>query len=195
MPKPKSTKVSKHKENVKDEDTDSSSENAIEEENEENEENEDKIIEINQHLYKSIKDTFDLELKKIFRNIARKYGEEYFFNQEDLLNFYKQLTVEFKYKTAESSETDVKNQSKIPTAKKSISSEERCLARVWAGGHMIRNSTSEQYGDQCQRKKFDGKLFCKQHIEHLVHGRFDEEPSKIVKGFFIKHNDKSYNKE
>ena len=192
MPKSKSTKVSKHKENVKDDDNDSSSENAIEEENDETEE---KNIEINQHLYKGIKDAFDLELKKIFRNVARKYGEEYFFNQEDLLNFYNQHTVEFKYKKFESSETDVKNQSKIPKSKKSISSEERCLARVWAGGHMIRDGKNEQYGDQCQRKKADGKLFCKQHIEHLVHGRFDEEPSKIVKGFFIKHNDKSYNKE
>ena len=58
---------------------------------------------------------------------------------------------------------------------------------------MIKDDKNEQYGDQCQRKRLNETLFCKQHSSHLAHGRFDEEPSKIVKGFFIKHNDKSHN--
>jgi hypothetical protein len=28
--------------------------------------------------------------------------------------------------------------------------------------------------------------FCRQHNQELVHGRFDKEPSKIVKGFYLK---------
>ena len=60
---------------------------------------------------------------------------------------------------------------------------------------MVNDDTNEQYGDQCQRKRSDNKLFCKQHNNHLGHGRFDEEPSKIVKGFFIKQNDTSYLKD
>jgi hypothetical protein len=183
MPKSKQTKV---KDKLKDEDGDKNKDDESDQGIEED--NDDKIVEINHLLYKGIKDAFDLELKKIFRNVARKYGDEYFFNQEDLINFYNQFNIEFMYKSSQNVEHVPEKPSKTPNV-----SEERCLARVWAGGHMIRDGKTEQYGDQCQRKKIADKLFCKQHLEHLVHGRFDEEPSKIVKGFFIKHNDKSYN--
>jgi hypothetical protein len=136
-------------------------------------------MEINYYLYKSLKESFENELNKLFDNIAKKYGEEYFFNQEDLMKFYKEHKLEFRYhKTAKQ---EHKPEVEIPD-------ELRCKGRIWSCGYMECN----QYGDRCQRKIMDNTEFCRQHNDHLVHGRFDEEPSMIVKGFFLKQNDKSY---
>ena len=136
-------------------------------------------IEINYHLYQSLKESFENELNKLFYKIAKKYGEEYLFKQEDLMDFYKEHKLEFRYSKTQkpSHKTDVE-----------VPEELRCKARVWAGGYMENN----QYGDRCHRKIIDNTEFCRQHTDYLVHGRFDEEPSKIVKGFFLKQNDKSY---
>ncbi len=142
-------------------------------------ENSDNEMEINYYLYKGLKSSFENELKKIFHNIAKKYGEEYFFNKEDLMNFYKEHKLEFLYHKTPKME---------PKPEIEIPDEVRCKARVWSGGYMEDN----QYGDRCHRKIVEKTEFCRQHNEHLVHGRFDEEPSKIVKGFFLKQNDKSY---
>ncbi len=149
---------------------------AYEEEDYEDEEN---GFEINYHLYESLKETFELELFKIFKNITKKYGEEYMFDQQDLINFYKGYNLEIFYKKTSNHHKKNKN-IELPD-------EERCCGRVWAGGYMDEN----QYGDRCQRKKINNSDYCKQHTEKLVHGRFDGEPSHIVKGFFVKQNDKS----
>lgn len=146
---------------------------------EDDSENSDNEIEIDYYLYKGLKKSFENELNKLFHNIAKKYGEEYLFNQTDLMNFYKEHKLEFRYHETPKVE---------PKPEIEIMDEVRCKARVWSGGHMEGN----QYGDRCHRKIVDLTEFCHQHNEHLVHGRFDEEPSKIVKGFFLKQNDKSY---
>jgi hypothetical protein len=150
-------------------------------ENETDNENDSETdIDINYHLYESIKETFEAELYKIFKNIAKKYGEEYMFSKDDLLKFYKTFNLELYYK-------------KSPPKKYKVVEEHpdkiRCCGRVWAGGYM----EGKQFGDRCQRKRIDGSDYCKQHTDNLVHGRFDDEPPVVVKGFYIKQNDKSYN--
>ena len=140
-------------------------------------------IEINEKLYQSIKDTFEEELFKIFNKIVSKYGEAYIFSYDDLINFYRQYNIKLSYKL--SPITKNKNKSKNGTQTE-IKDEERCCARIWSGGYM--NKKTKQYGDRCQRKKINDSDYCRQHLENLTHGRFDEEPSKIVKGFYIKEN-------
>ncbi len=134
-------------------------------------------IEIDYHLYKGLKLSFENELNRLFHKISKKYGKNYSFDQEDLMNFYKSHKLEFRYH---------KTPKPQPKPEVEIPDEVRCKARVWSGGYMDKN----QYGDQCHRKITENTEFCRQHNEHLVHGRFDEEPSKIVKGFFIKENSK-----
>ena len=136
-------------------------------------------IDINYHLYESLKETFEQELKKIFRDITQKYGEKYIFKQEDLLKFYKKHTLELFYK---------KSSYKKPKNIVNPPDEIRCCARVWANGYMEGN----QFGDRCQRKRIEKSDYCRQHTYHLTHGRFDNNPSSIVKGFYVKQNDKSY---
>ncbi len=136
-------------------------------------------IEINEKLYKAIKDTFEEELFKIFKKIAAKYGESYIFTYDDLIKFYSQYNIKFTYKLANVNKNKSENNN-------IIKDEERCCARIWCGGYM--NKKTKQYGDRCQRKKINNSDYCRQHLENLTHGRFDEEPSKIVKGFYIKEN-------
>jgi hypothetical protein len=179
-----------------------------------------KSIEINYDLYTSLIDSFESELKKIFKSIAKKYGEDYFFNCEDLFNFYKEHTLEFRYKiqppitknkkedlpeeelpedndleTIDADKTEKKIEKKTErkiSQKVSHTKEDiQCFARVWSGGYM----DDKQYGERCQRKRLKDLDYCRQHKDHLVHGRFDQEPSKIIKGFFIKHNDPSHFKD
>jgi hypothetical protein len=143
----------------------------------ENEENETGI-EINEHLYFSIKETFEEELFKIFTKISNKYGTQYLFTFEDLVNFYKnKINLKFSYR-------------KAPPKKKIIerilTDKERCCARIWANGYF--NVKTKQYGDRCLRRKIKDSDYCRQHYYHLTHGRYDKSPSKIVKGFFIKEN-------
>ena len=164
-------------------------------------EDEEKTIEINQDLYTSLINSFELELKKIFKAIAKKYGEDYFFNSEDLFNFYKEYTLEFRYKpqspitkTHPPQEDEVlEEESDLKSEKNRDNDNNKCFARVWSGGYM--DPDNNEYGGRCQRKRLIGLDYCRQHKDHLVHGRFDQEPSKIIKGFFIKHNDPSYLKE
>jgi hypothetical protein len=146
----------------------------------------EKGIEINKNLYNSIKDTFDEELYKIFKKIVLKYGQSYLFTYEDLITFYKQYTIKFTYRIAlpnKKNKTDNENDTD-----NDIDNEIRCCARIWCGGYM--NKETNQYGSRCQRKKNinSNSDYCRQHQENLTHGRFDEEPSKIVKGFYIKEN-------
>jgi len=138
-------------------------------------------IEINEKLYQSIKNTFEEELFKIFKKIVSKYGDSYIFSYEDLINFYKQYNIKSSYKISPIPKNKSKNETQIE-----IKDEERCCARIWSGGYM--NKKTKHYGDRCQRKKINDSDYCRQHLENLTHGRFDEEPSKIVKGFFIKEN-------
>ena len=154
-------------------------------------EDDEKTIEINLDLYTSLIDSFEIELKKIFKSIAKKYGEDYFFNSEELFNFYKEHTLEFRYKSQSPITNplqDLVEKDLMDDNCDSKQNENKCFARVWSGGYM----DDKQYGERCQRNRLDGLDYCRQHKDHLVHGRFDQEPSKIVKGFFIKHNDSSY---
>ncbi len=179
-PKSKSESISLSKKNQKKEEVNIDIESIDEGENDEDEGIEEESgFEINYHLYESLKETFELELFKIFKTISKKYGEEYMFNQEDLINFYKGYNLEIFYKKT-SNHKHKYNNIEIPDG-------ERCCGRVWAGGYMDDN----QFGDRCQRKKINKSDYCKQHTENLAHGRFDGEPSQIVKGFYVKQNDKS----
>ena len=135
-------------------------------------------FEINYYLYESLKETFENELFKIFKAIERKYGDKYMFKQEDLIKFYHDHTLEFFYK---------KTPKHHPRIVEYPDDEKRCCGRIWAGGYMDEN----QFGDRCQRKRIDGSDYCKQHNENLPHGRFDNEPPAVVKGFYVKENDKS----
>ena len=87
-------------------------------------ENSDNEIEIDYYLYKGLKESFENEMNKLFHNIAKKYGEEYFFNQSDLMNFYKEHKLEFRYHKTPKTE---------PKPEIEIHDEVRCKARVWAG--------------------------------------------------------------
>jgi len=133
---------------------------------------------INYYLYESLKETFENELFKIFKAIERKHGENYMFKKEDLIDFYKSHDLQFFYK---------KTPKHQPRIVEYPDDEKRCCGRIWAGGYMDEN----QFGDRCQRKRIDGSDYCKQHTENLPHGRFDNEPPAVVKGFYVKENDKS----
>ena len=150
-------------------DTDSNNSNDSEIETEEEEMNSD--------LCEAIKETFTNELKKIFTKIASKYGNEYLFDENDLLDFFEEHQLKLCYK--KSSE---KQKLKKKVNHNEIQDNQRCWGRIWAGGYMDEN----QYGDRCNRRKIENTDFCRQHNQELVHGRFDKEPSKIVKGFYLK---------
>lgn len=132
-------------------------------------------FDINYYLYESLKETFETELFKIFKAIERKYGENYMFKQEDLIKFYQSHELEFVYK---------KTPKHKPRIVECPDNDIRCCGRIWAGGYMDEN----QFGDRCQRKRIDGSDYCKQHSEKLPHGRFDNEPPPVVKGFYVKKN-------
>jgi hypothetical protein len=138
---------------------------------------EEELNEMNSDLCDSIKDTFTNELKKIFTKIASKYGHEYLFDENDLLDFFEEHQLKLYYK--KSSKTHKLNKKNNYNE---VSDKERCWGRIWAGGYMDEN----QYGDRCNRRKIENTDFCRQHNQELVHGRFDKEPSKIVKGFYLK---------
>jgi len=148
----------------------------IEEEDIEEEEN----IEINKKLYEAIKLMFKNEVNKIMKNINNKYGKEYNFNYDDLLEFFNKYDINLYYKKA--TEKPINMKKNIIE----IDDKNRCCARIWAGGYL--NKEKKQYGERCARKKLDDTDYCKQHLEDLTHGRFDEEPNKIIKGFYIKEN-------
>jgi hypothetical protein len=149
----------------------------------------EKGIEINENLYNSIKGTFEEELYKIFKKIVLKYGSSYLFTYEDLINFYKQYTIKFSYRIAPIKKNKTNNDTDNENDTEN-DNDNRCCARIWSGGYM--NKETNQYGSRCQRKKNKNSNsdsdYCRQHQENLTHGRFDEEPSKIVKGFYIKEN-------
>ena len=142
-------------------------------------------LEINENLYHSIKETFDEEITKLLKKVSLKYGSEYMFTLEDLQKFYKGCKIKMSYKKAPK-----KKQKKTPTPDSDGDDEnddiDRCCARIWNGGYMDKKTNT--YGGRCQRRKIIDEDYCRQHSEDLVHGRFDEEPSKIVKGFYIKEN-------
>jgi hypothetical protein len=149
----------------------------------------EKGIEINENLYNSIKDTFEEELFKIFKKIVLKYGKSYLFTYEDLINFYKQYTIKFSYRIAPLKKNKSVNDNDTDNENDTYNdNDNRCCARIWSGGYM--NKETNQYGSRCQRKKNinSNSDYCRQHQENLTHGRFDQEPSKIVKGFYIKEN-------
>ncbi len=135
------------------------------------------LNELNSDLCDSIKETFTNELKKIFTKIAFKYGNEYLFDENDLLDFFEEHQLKLYYKKSCQKEklNKKRNCNDVPD-------EQRCWGRIWAGGYMDEN----QYGDRCNRRKIENTDFCRQHNQELVHGRFDKEPSKIVKGFYLK---------
>ena len=144
----------------------------------------DNEIEMDLHLYESLQEVFEFELKKIFKNIVSKYGSEYLFNEEDLMIYYKKMKIEFSFKKSQSINSKQKDNEDLPN-------EIRCLARIWSNGYMDKNN----FGGRCARKKIINTDFCRQHNDHLVHGRYDKPPSKIVKGFFMKQNDPSQTKD
>jgi hypothetical protein len=134
-------------------------------------------IEINAHLNDAIIETFNQEIAKLFKNISKKYGHEYMFNEHDLMEFYRKHKVQLFYRKVPVTKKENQEDNEIPD-------EERCYARIWAHGFMDK----KQFGDRCQRKKMGESDYCRQHTEHLVHGRFDEPPPPIVKGFYIKEH-------
>jgi hypothetical protein len=150
-----------------------------EEELEEEIEEELELNEMNSDLCDAIKETFTNELKKIFTKIASKYGDEYLFDENDLLDFVEEHQLKLYYKKSSSKQ---KLNKKFKNGCNQIPDNQRCWARIWAGGYMDEN----QYGDRCNRRKIENTDFCRQHNQELVHGRFDKEPSKIVKGFYLK---------
>jgi hypothetical protein len=136
-------------------------------------------IEINKNLYIAIKETFEEELFKIFTKISNKYGKEYLFTLEDLMNFYKKnINMKFVYRKAPPKKENIE---------RILTDKERCCARIWCNGYM--NIKKKQYGSRCLRRKIKDSDYCRQHFYHLTHGRFDKPPSKIVKGFYIKENE------
>jgi hypothetical protein len=138
-------------------------------------------IETNANLYFAIKETFEEELYKILEKISEKYGKEYLFTKEDLITYYNEkIDLKFVYRKAPP---------KKKIEERIISDQERCCARIWSNGYM--NIKKKQYGDKCQRKKINDSDYCRQHSIHLTHGRFDKPPSKIIKGFYIKENEKN----
>ncbi len=156
-------------------------------------------IEINENLYNAIKETFDEEIIKLFKKIVKKYGDEYLFTLEDLTNFYKEHEIKFKYKKAPKTikKTNVEKGKEANEDEEYENDDdeidERCCARIWMNGYM--NKKKSTYGGRCQRKKINESDYCHQHLDHLVHGRYDEEPSIIIKGFYIKENSNTEDSE
>jgi hypothetical protein len=154
------------------------------EKNVESDEDDDDGLELNENLYYSIKETFDEEVNKLIKKITAKYGEEYMFVLEDLQKFYKGCNIQMVYKKAPKKKQKASSPDSDGDDERDDS--ERCCARIWNGGYMDKKTNT--YGGRCQRKKIYNEDFCRQHSEDLVHGRFDDQPSKIVRGFFIKEN-------
>ena len=142
------------------------------------------VVEINYYLHRAIEDIFDQEVRKLLKLITNRYGSEFCFTYEELLAFYqKKCQLRISY----SPKKKLAIKSKEPP--KDL---ERCCARVWSGGFYEKKKGKETFGDRCGRSKCSGSDYCSQHSRDLVHGRYDKPPSKIVRGFFIKVNDKSY---
>jgi hypothetical protein len=132
-------------------------------------------IEINTHLHDALIETFNQEVAKLFKNMSKKYGHEYMFNEHDLMEFYRKHKVQLFYRKVPIEKKENQEEVEIPE-------HERCYARIWAYGFMDK----KQFGERCQRRKQCQSDYCRQHTEHLVHGRFDEPPPPVVKGFYIK---------
>jgi len=141
-------------------------------------------LEVNYYLHRALEETFDSEVKKILKLITNRYGEDFCFTYDELLNFYQECELRISYKPKS---TVAVKQSLLPD------SSDRCLARTWFGGFYQKkqNKKKEIFGGRCQRKKISGISFCRQHHVDLVHGRVDKPPSNTVKGIFINFNDKS----
>ena len=148
-----------------------------------NDSSDEDIVEMNEKLYLSIKEIFDDEVCKILKKISQKYGKEYLFTYDDLVKFYKEYEIKIVYFKAPTKKDTTES------ITRTITDEERCCARIWANGFM--NIKKKQYGDRCQRKKTNNSDFCRQHYINVTHGRYDEEPSKVVKGFYIKESQKN----
>ena len=134
-------------------------------------------IELNTNLHDALIETFNKEIGKLFKNISKKYGHEYMFNEHDLMTFYKKHKVQLFYRKAPIEKKETHEEIEIPE-------QQRCYARIWANGFMDK----KHFGDRCQRKKIGESDYCRQHTEHLVHGRYDEPPPPVVKGFFVKEH-------
>lgn len=141
------------------------------------------VLEINFYLHRALVEALDTEVKKLLKLITNKYGKDYCFTYQELLNFYKECEIKISY--TPKSEI-IRKEIQIPE------SEDRCCARVWSGGHYQKDGKNEIFGRRCQRTRFNNGDFCRPHSTDLVHGRFDEPPNDIIKGFFVKVNDKSY---
>jgi hypothetical protein len=140
-------------------------------------------LELNYYLKRALEDIFDQEARKLFVLIANKYGDKYKFNINDLLKFYETCQLKISYKKS----PKMAGKSHIV----SIPDDNiRCNGRVWSHGFYEKCGEQENFGDRCQRKKINDSDYCGQHTKNLVHGRYDTNPDKIVKGFYIKTNDK-----
>ena len=74
----------------------------------------DNEIEMDLHLYESLEEIFEIELRKIFKNIVNKYGSEYLFNEDDLVVFYKKMKIEFSFKKSHSLKSKQKDNEDLP---------------------------------------------------------------------------------
>ena len=106
--------------------------------------------------------------------------------------------------------TDIKIKTK--TLNKAIALENRCSARCWHDGDIFNRNTMVKIKDidtifkvtdfkdinikkfnkkyilglQCKKSKNKSSNYCKLHTKHLIHGNYNDIPSKIICYHFMK---------
>ena len=69
-----------------------------------------------------------------------------------------------------------------------VADENRCIARIWANGRIIKTKKNIIYGDRCSKKKMGDTSYCHLHIHNNIHEDFDKHPSNKIIYNFNKHS-------
>ena len=136
-------------------------------------------------------------LKIMIKVIKKKYGKDYNINISEM----KQFIDTIKYSFSSSQEKLVRKK----ITRKTVPECDRCEARSWGEGiikhkgkkikgfkpNKINAHTDNEYGVGCKNRKVKGEKYCNIHLNKLCHGNMKSQPSTLVKGFYIKHNQKN----
>lgn len=158
-------------------------------------------MEISLSLKQSLELTFEEYLEELFKLLILKYGKEYNFDILDLRNKFQEYQIVIKKDNTIPKKTDKGNQnqnqnksknkknSKKSKKQKPIDDKSRCCARTWGNAYV--DIKKKIYGKRCSNPVKDGNEYCKIHIEHRKHGRYDQEPIDSIKAHYLDHNQKN----
>jgi hypothetical protein len=101
------------------------------------------------------------ELKNAQVSLLRKVATKYNLDVDELINDPDLIPV--KTRVIPNTEISI-NIEKTIEPRKAAADTNRCAARVWGRGN----------GGRCIRQCMENREYCKQHMNNLKHGRFDE---------------------